>query len=289
VPVLRRTAATLGLLGILLAGCTNGDEPAPPDETTGPEDDADGATPAEPEEEVAGPLIDDLTLCVIGEDDCPGEDSDAAGSGVRCEGVADTSGLDEPIGVVGTITFDDSELLRVEVTAEEVAERDGGPIALRFVLGVPMPAGDYACTFASDDDEEVGASLELDGSTEVLWEHRVCDRDDAVELRPGVLACLEDVEELPEGTTAFACSTGVRVDEQLLTVGYEAELDAGEAPAPIDGALDPGDLPLVTASLAVDATLLGGEEGDPLPAGAHTCRFGLEDGSEVTERTVRVD
>jgi hypothetical protein len=274
---LRRTCAALLALVTVLTGCT-ADEPEQPDE--------DDQEEAEPEPEAAD-LISDLALCIVGEDDCPAEREDVEGTGILCTGTVDVGEDASPGALDGTITVDGQTLLRTAVTGDEVTARDGGPISLRFVLGVPMPAGDYGCRF------DVGGQVDeaertLEGEEGTFWAHRVCDRADALELSPGVLACPTDTDALPETTTGVACTTGVRPDGQSVLLTYEAELEDGDGFEPVSRQIDAGELPIATAHGSADATLFDGESGDPLPLGEHTCRFELEDGSESTERTFTI-
>jgi hypothetical protein len=266
----------------VLAGCTadGTDEVDEPDEA----EESEEAEEAEPE---AAGIISDLALCLVGEDDCPAEREDAEDTGILCTGTVSLDDGAYPGALDGLITVDGETLLRTAVTGDEVAARDGDLLSLRFVLGVPMPAGDYGCRF------EVGgqvteAERTLDGDEATFWEHRVCDRAEALELSPGVLACPTDTDALPETTTGVACTTGVRPDGQLVVLTYEAELDEGDDLEPVTREIDAGELPLAAANGAADAVLFGRESGDPLPNGEHTCRFELEDGSESYERTFTI-
>jgi hypothetical protein len=262
-------------LATILAGCT-ADEADEPDEGETEE--------AEPE---AAAIISDLAVCVVGEDDCPSEREEIEGTGILCTGMVDLDEVESPGALDGLITVDGDTLLRTAVTGDEVVARDGDRLSLQFVLGVPMPAGDYGCRF------EVGgqvteAERTLDGEEGTFWEHRVCDRAEALEISPGVLACPTDTDALPETTTGVACTTGVRPGDELVVVTYEADLDDGDDLEPLTREIDTGELPLVTANVAPDAVQFGGESGDPLPDGEHTCRFELEDGSEGSERTFTI-
>lgn len=277
--LLRRSAVAALVLTTVLAACT--------DETDDPED-----TPVESEDADATPddvptVISDLTVCLVGEDDCPAEIEAAAGTGLLCTGTVDLEGIESPGALDGHITVDGETLLRTAVTGDEVAARDGGALSISFSLGVPMPAGEYGCRF-----EVAGQITEtertLEGPDGTFWEHRVCDRADAVELGPGVLACTEDTDALPETTTGVACTVGVRPGDQLVQLTYEAELEDGGEFEPVGREIDAGDLPFATANGAAAAPLFGGETGDPLPEGEHTCRFELADGSESSERTFTV-
>jgi hypothetical protein len=279
---LRRVGArfTATLLAVAIVACSGDDgSPAPPG------GDAEAADIA------AAARISAPHLCIIDADTCPGEPDDPPGAGIVCTGDADLgadpAGVPQPGALVGTITVDGDPLLRVDVPATDIAQRAGEPVALRFVLGVPVPAGEYRCRFDLAG-EVTETSATIDGPAEPFWEHRICDRADALELAPGVLACDVDAEELPAGTTGVACTAGVRPDGQLLRLTYTTELDGGGSPEAATLDIDPGELPIATANGAVDATLFGGAAGDPIPAGEHTCRFELEDGSVVSERTFRI-
>lgn len=281
VTVRHRVATSLvaAALAAGLASCT-GDDADPSDPGT---DDA----PVTEDASSPGPTVADPTLCVIDGDACVGDPGDPPGTGIVCSGTAVLGAAVPPGALVGSITLDDEPLLRVDVPASDLSDLDGEPVALRFVLGVPVPAGEYGCTFDLDG-ELTAASLSVDGPSEVFWDHRICDREDALELSPGVLACSTDADELPADTAAVACTTGVRPGGQPLQLSYSATLDGRDAPEPATLAIDPGELPIATANGAVDAALFGGSAGDALPAGEHTCRFELEDGSVASERTFRI-
>ncbi|WP_169786857.1 hypothetical protein [Nitriliruptor alkaliphilus] len=279
---MRQRVATSLLVAVLAAGlvsCT-GDDAEPADPVT---DDATGDEGASS----TGPTVADPTLCVIDGEACVGDPGDPPGTGLVCSGTAVLGAAASPGALVGSITLDDQPLLRVDVPAADLTDRDGEPVALRFALGVPVPEGEYRCRFDLGG-ELTQATLSVDGPSEVFWDHRVCDREDALELSPGVLACSTDADRLPADTAAVACTTGVRPGGQPLQLTYSTTLDRGHDPEPATLAIDPGELPIATANGAVDAALFGGSAGDPLPAGEHTCRFELEDGSVASERTFRI-
>jgi hypothetical protein len=279
---MRSTFLVVLSLVTVLAGCTSEE----PDEGEA-EDGASEEDASEEGEPEATGIISHLEVCLVGEAECPAEREEVTETGIVCTGMVKLDGDTSTGALDGLITVDGETLLRTAVTSDEIAARDGRALSVRFVLGVPMPAGDYGCRF------EVGgqvteAERTLDGEDGTFWEHRVCDRAEALELSPGILACPTDTDALPETTTAVACTTGVRPDEQLVVLTYEAELEDGVEFEPVTREIDAGELPIATANGAADAALFERESGDPLPDGEHTCRFELEDGSESSERTFTI-
>jgi hypothetical protein len=274
---MRSTFLVVLALVTVLAGCTS-------EEADDGEADVD--TSEDDEAEATG-IISHLEVCLVGEDECPAEREDVADTGVVCTGMVKLDGDTSTGALDGLITVDGETLLRTAVTSDEIAARDGRALSVRFVLGVPMPAGEYGCRFeVAGQITEAERTLEGDEGT--FWEHRVCDRAEALELAAGILACPTDTDALPETTTAVACTTGVRPDAQLVVLTYEAELEDGSDFEPVTREIDAGELPIATANGAADAALFERESGDPLPDGEHTCRFELEDGSESSERTFTI-
>jgi hypothetical protein len=279
---MRSTFLVVLALVTVLTGCTSQEPDGGETEDGTSEEDA-----SEEDEPEATGIISHLEVCLVGEDGCPAEREDVADTGVVCTGMVKLDGDTSTGALDGLITVDGETLLRTAVTSDEIAARDGRALSLRFVLGVPMPAGEYGCRFEVAG-QITEAERTLDGDEGTFWEHRVCDRDEALELAPGVLACPTDTDALPETTTGVACTTGVRPDDQLVVLTYEAELEGGRDFEPVTREIDAGELPIATANGAADAALFERESGDPLPDGEHTCRFELEDGSGSSERTFTI-